>query len=349
MNVLTISYYPIEIKKLYPLAISRGVSFGSKNLIVEVTDGEFTGIGEAAPGAGFDETLADLVSSQLTTLFPSGQLPDLTIEEMWDYTRSHDLAPPGIAAIDTALWDLQAKKEGKPLYRLLGLTNDIQPTSITIGLNPPEVTSVRVPEMLERTHCKSLKIKLGSPQGVEFDKVHFESAQAAAAPFKVKLRVDANGGWSVETAKMMIDWLAERRVDYVEQPLKEGNEDGLAELHRYSSLPIFIDESCRFAADVPKWADHIDGVNLKLMKCGGITEARRIVSAARDRGLQTMIGCMGETSISIAAGVAIGALFDHIDLDSQLNLDPDPAEGLNFSEGVVSAPDTLGHGAYLRL
>ena len=144
------------------------------------------------------------------------------------------------------------------------------------------------------------------------------AAANAAAPFNASLRVDANGGWTVEEALMMNQWLADRGVAYVEQPLAQGNEDGLPHLFNGRPLPIFVDESIKFSSDVPEVAHCVDGINLKLMKCGGLTEAMRIVATARAHGLQTMIGCMSESSVAIAAGAAIGALFDHIDLDSHL-------------------------------
>ncbi len=112
-------------------------------------------------------------------------------------------------------------------------------------------------------------------------------------------------------------------------------------------MPIYVDESCRLSSSVPKLAGRCDGVNLKLMKCGGITEALRIVAAARACGLGTMIGCMGESTVAIAGGAALGALFDHIDLDSQLNLNPDPASGLDMVDGIVMPRDVPGHGAEL--
>jgi L-alanine-DL-glutamate epimerase-like enolase superfamily enzyme len=113
-------------------------------------------------------------------------------------------------------------------------------------------------------------------------------------------------------------------------------------------MPIFVDESCRFSPDVVKVADWVDGVNLKLMKCGGITEALRIVATARAHGLKTMIGCMSESSVAIAAGASIAALFDSIDLDSHLNLNPDPAEGASIVDGVVLPAERPGHGARLK-
>ena len=146
----------------------------------------------------------------------------------------------------------------------------------------------------------------------------------------------------------MLHWLAERNCDYVEQPLKEGQEYDLKQLYNKRPLPIFVDESCRFASDIPKWADSVDGVNMKLMKCGGITGALRIIATAKAFGLQTMIGCMGESSISIAAGAAVSGALDHIDLDSHLNLNPDPCEGAPLVNEITMPLDVPGHGGKFK-
>ena len=218
---------------------------------------------------------------------------------------------------------------------------------MTIGINPPDVTRERVPDILRRTGAKALKIKLGSPLGREHDREHFSAAAEAAAPFGVSLRVDANGGWTPAEAREMDDWLADRGVEYVEQPLAEGREADLDELFGRTRLPIFLDESVRFADSVPRVAGRCHGVNLKIMKCGGVTEALRIVATARAHGLKTMIGCMSESSVAIAAGASIAALFDHVDLDSHLNLDPDPADGAPIADGVVLPAERPGHGSRL--
>lgn len=343
--MLRLGWIRRDLVKLHPLAISRGVSYGSVNLFVTLSDGSHEGIGEAAPGAGYDETLAPLAEAQLSELFPSRELPaDISPFGLYHQLSEAGVASPAIAAVDVALWDLRAKQARMPLYQMFGLPRHIAPTSVTVGLNEPDVTRERTRELLARTGGRNLKIKLGSPNGLDYDRAHFEAARESAPG--IQLRVDANGGWTVEQAQQMIPWLAERGVDYVEQPLKEGNEDGLPYLQP-SRLPIFVDESCRTSADIPKWAAHVQGINLKLMKCGGITEAMRIVATARAHGLQTMIGCMGESSVAIAAGTAIGALFDHLDLDSHLNLNPDPALGLGWEDGCVVPPTTPGHGAVL--
>ena len=145
----------------------------------------------------------------------------------------------------------------------------------------------------------------------------------------------------------MMSWLKDHGCDYIEQPLNSEADDQLPALFSDRALPIFVDESCCLSSDVARLADYVDGVNLKLMKCGGVTEALRITATARAHGLKTMIGCMGESSVAIAAGASLGALFDYIDLDSHLNLLEDPAQGLELVEGVVKVPEVSGHGAKL--
>jgi L-alanine-DL-glutamate epimerase-like enolase superfamily enzyme len=342
--VLTASFQILTLTKLYPLAISRGTMASSDNLYVSVTDGTHTGIGELSPATGSAWT-AERGQAQIEAFAAKG-LADNPYDN-YAAMRAAEIDPPAMAALDIALWDLLAKQAGLPLYRLLGLPNRGVPTSVTIGINPPEVTRERVPDILRRTGAKALKIKLGSPEGRDHDRAHFEAAAEAARPFGVTLRVDANGGWTVDEAIEMDRWLAARGVDYIEQPLAEGQEDGLPAVFAARTLPIFVDESIRYSTDIPKVAGRVDGINLKLMKCGGVTEAVRIVAAARAHGLKTMIGCMSESSVAIAAGAAIGALFDHIDLDSHLNLNPDPADGAPIVDGVIVPTDRPGHGAGL--
>ena len=336
------------LDKVFPLTISRGTTATSDNLYVYLTDGTHTGIGELSPATGKSWT-AERGQTQLTDFASrSRSLQNLSPHDVWQEMMDAKIDPPAMAALDVAVWDLLAKRANMPLYRMLGLPKRSVATSVTIGLNPPEITKERVPIILQTTGAKCLKIKLGSPEGREYDKDHYMAAIKASAPFGVKLRVDANGGWTVAEAIEMISWLADRGADYVEQPLAEGNEDGLSEVFANRKLPIFVDESCKFSTDIPNWASSVDGVNLKLMKCGGITEALRIVATARAHNLQTMIGCMSESSIAIAAGAAMGALFDYIDLDSHTNLKPDPANGAELVDGIVLPKEKPGHGASMN-
>jgi len=342
--VLKVSFKLLEVKKLYPLAISRGSMSSSTNLFVFLTDGKHIGIGELSP-ATLSTWTSERGQAQIEKL-ASKPLPENPFD-LDVAMRKSKMDPPAMAALDMALWDLLGKQAGLPLYALLGLPKRSVPTSVTIGLNPPDVTRARVSDILKRSGAKALKVKLGSPEGLDHDKEHFTAAWEAAKPFDVAIRVDANGGWTVDQTRHMMKWLWDRDVEYLEQPLPEGFEHDLPAIYANRKLPIFCDESVRTSADVPKLAGKADGINLKLMKSGGITEALRIVATARANKMQTMIGCMSETSIAIAAGAAIGALFDHIDLDSHLNLDPDPATGAPIIDGVITPTDNPGHGASL--
>jgi L-alanine-DL-glutamate epimerase-like enolase superfamily enzyme len=344
--MLTVRFQTLELTKLYPLAISRGTMASSENLFVIVSDGVHEGVGELSPATGMAWT-AERGQQQLAEFIGTG-LEDRSPYEIWQAMRERVIDPPAMAALDMALWDLLAKRCGQPLYKVFGFPKPDVATSVTIGINPPEVTRERVPDILRRTGAKCLKIKLGSPNGLDHDREHFEAAREASRPFGSKLRVDANGGWSAESALEMMKWLAERGVDYVEQPLVEGAEADLPHVFKNRPLPIFVDESCRFAADVPKVAHAVDGVNLKLMKSGGPTEGLRIIAAAKAHGLKTMIGCMSESSVAIAAGAALSGVLDHIDLDSHLNLNPDPATGAPIVDGVIVPLETPGHGAKLN-
>ena len=341
---MKLEFRRVYLTKRHPLEISRGVITGSENLFVFVKAEGVTGVGELAAATTEAGETAESGKADLSRLAESG-LSGCSIHEIWQRGRDMGVGPRALAALDMALWDHLGKVCGQPLYRVLGLGKPTVATSVTIGIGSPEVVRERVPEILSRTGARSLKIKLGSPKGIDADKANFLAVKEAAAPFGVPMRVDANGGWDLAGALEMNRWLADRDVDYVEQPLPRGAEDQLPELFKKRPLPIFVDESCHFAADVPSLAGKVDGVNLKLMKCGGITEALRIVAAARAHGLQTMIGCMGESHVAISAGASIGALIDYIDLDSHLNLADDPTSGSSLVEGVVIPRDAPGHGA----
>lgn len=343
---MDISFRSIYLKKRFPLAISRGVHRGSDNLFISVSKDGVTGWGEMSPGKteGVDTTEK---AERVLRDFTNQQLDHLSIQQIFDLAMEQGIPACALAGLDIALWDWLGKTAGLPLYKLIGSSKPIVPTSVTIGINPPEVVRERVHLLLDGTGVKSLKIKLGSPDGVEADKAMYSQVVESTKGYDINLRVDANGGWDTDQALMMMKWIAERKADYIEQPLKEGQESELPVLYKNRPLPIYVDESCRFSNDIKDWADSVDGVNLKLMKCGGITEALRIIAVARSFGLKTMIGCMGESSMSISAGAAITGLMDHIDLDSHLNLDPDPCTGAQLVNGIMMPNDLPGHGACL--
>jgi L-alanine-DL-glutamate epimerase-like enolase superfamily enzyme len=344
---MKISFFKVKLGKRFPLEISRGVRYDSENIFLKLEKEGITAWGEAAPGSTEGASSAAAVQQILESFISKG-IEGESIQSLYDQARADKIPPCAYVALDTALWDWTAKKAGLPLYQLLGFSKPHTPTSVTIGINSPEVVKERVPLLLDGTTVKSLKIKLGSPKGLEADKTMFDQVLESTKVYDVKLRVDANGGWDVSEAQHMMQWLADRKVDYIEQPLKEGEEKDLKYLFKDRPLPIYVDESCRFAENIPRFAAHVDGVNMKLMKCGGITGALRIIATARAHGLKTMIGCMSESSIAIAAAAAVSGGIDHIDLDSHYNLAPDPSHGAPMVDGVTLPPEKPGHGAELN-
>ena len=345
--MMQINFRTIYLKKRFPLRISRGLKVGSKNLFVSISKDGITGWGEMAPGKTEGADSPEAGQKVLTDFFNTN-LTGLSITEIFERGNEYQLPKCAQAALDIALWDWLAKSANLPLYKMLGTPKPKIPTSVTIGINPPEVIKERVPLLLDGTGVRCLKIKLGSNEGIEADQAMYAKVVEATKNYDVQLRVDANGGWDVNDAIFMMKWLAERNTDYIEQPLEEGREEDLPHLFKNRPLPIFVDESCRLSSDIPKWAHTVDGVNMKLMKCGGLTEALRIIATAKAFNLKTMIGCMGESSISISAGAAISGLLNHIDLDSHLNLAPDPCEGAQFTNGVIVPTDNPGHGAFIK-
>lgn len=345
---MKIAYQVVYLKKRFPLRISRGVRDGQHNLFVSVTDGGHIGLGETSPGESEGATTAEEAQAQLEQFLGEHALETDSVYQTYDRALKKRVSPCALAALDMALWDLKAKKAGMPLYRLLGFEKPSKPTSITLGIMTPEEARERLPLILEQDGIRTLKVKLGNPEGIEADKAMYHEVLEYHKGYPISIRVDANGGWKVDDAKHMMKWLAERHCEYVEQPLKEGEEVLLPELYKNRPLPIFVDESCRFATDLPKWADVVDGVNMKLMKCGGITGALRIIATAQAFGLKTMIGCMGETSISIAAGAAVSGALDHIDLDSHLNLNPDPCDGAPLVNEITMPLEVPGHGGQFK-
>ena len=345
---MIIKFHKVNLKKKFPLQISRGIHSESQNVFIELIEDGITAWGESAPGKTEGASSAIQVEESLVKLIEEG-IEGLSIYDVYQKGKELKTPPCALAALDIALWDLKAKKANLQLNDLLGIPKPSTPTSITVGINPPEVVKERVELILKNKQVRALKIKLGSPNGIDYDKEIYSQVLESTKSSKISIRVDANGGWALDDAKEMIKWLSERNAEYIEQPLSEGNEDQLKFLFKGRSLPIFVDESCRFSEDVPRLANFVDGVNLKLMKCGGITEALRILNTARSFGLKTMIGCMSESSVSISAGASLTGIIDYVDLDSHYNLSPDPSSGAVMINGVTMTNNGDGHGANLNI
>ncbi len=335
----------VEVRKKRPLRISRGVSDQATNVFLFVEEAGIVGVGEMC-GIGYDrQTSTDCVQELTRADFE--RFSPASVLSIESYCHELGLMSSTCAAINIACWDWLGKKSGLPLWKMFGLNKNIPETSVTVGINETEVIKEQTNQILSETNAKCLKQKLGGDGGIESDKERYLAAHQVASG--IRHRVDANGGWSVEDAIKMSHWLAENDCEYIEQPISHLECDGLVEVFKNRSLPIFLDEFIKTSKDVIKYSTVCDGVNLKLMKSGGISEGIRVVHAARASGLKTMIGCFGESSIAISAGAQIGSLFDFLDLDSHLNLNPDPASGLEFSDGLLRLNDEPGLGVVIHV
>jgi L-alanine-DL-glutamate epimerase-like enolase superfamily enzyme len=309
----------VTLRLAETFTISRGSEDEADVVQVEIVHNGATGYGEAAPIERYDES----ASSALTWLehVTLGDDP-FALDEIFDSL------PPGEqaarAAVDGALYDLQGKLTGRPVYQLLGVRPVGPPTSWTIWLGDPDDMARRTEKIAGRGF-KRLKLKLGG-----FDGLDVERVKAVRSATDLPLMCDANEAWTLDEALEVIPRLD---VEYCEQPLKAGDPDG-PKLKELSPVPIYVDEDCHTLADVAACAERAHGINIKLAKSGGIREGVRMANAARALGLGVMLGCMVESGLGIAAGAHIASLMDHVDLDGNLLLAEDPWPGVDFVDGV---------------
>jgi len=295
------------------------------------SDNGITGIGESAPSDRYGETLAT-VGEFLKKVDPK-QLSFDDVAGSMAYLDS--IAPGEFAAkcpVNIALMDGASKIAGKPVYDVLGLgfTENKHVTSYTIGIDTPEMVRLKV---RDAAIYPVLKLKVGVPQDREI-----MAALREVAPTKT-VRIDANEGWKTkEDALKNIEWFAQdKHIEFVEQPMpaKTSRKD-LAWLKERSPLPLYADESYISPADVDLCVECYHGVNVKLIKSGGISGAFAALKAAKDAGLKRMIGCMIESSVLISAGAQLAELADHLDLDTNLLITNDPYAGPTVRNGMMS-------------
>jgi L-alanine-DL-glutamate epimerase-like enolase superfamily enzyme len=332
---------PYQALTRHPFKIARGVQTEQEVFIFRLSWEGWTGWGEASPPPYYGEDSAT-VKTAIERIH--GKLdgdPDTLRERITRGDLRDLLAQDGSvrAALDMALWDLSGKMEGRPVYSLLGLDPTKTPaTSFSIGIDTPEVVDVKVDEAEE---YRILKMKMGIPGDLALlDRVIARSGKT--------VRVDANEGWDVETALQMSSVLNEKGVEFIEQPIHHDSEDDLRTLKRLSPLPIILDESIINPEDVPRRRDQGHGINIKLMKCGGITPALRLIEEASKVDLKIMLGCMLETSIAITAAAHLSPLVDYADLDGNLLLANDPYLGVTVKNSKLVLPDRPGLGVVAR-
>jgi L-Ala-D/L-Glu epimerase len=340
---MQIRLHPYTVHKRFALTISRGTSSQNQNLAVEIIADGIAGWGEAVRFTiGTQVQSIDQITAALQEIIPRLANYHPQQRQAIDSTIA-DLPSAARAAIDLALYDWLGKSVGLPLWKLWGLDRSkISPISVTVGINTPAGARDRIRGWLEVCDARFLKIKLGNPAGIGADRAMMLAVKDEMP--QAKLTVDANGGWNLEDAIEMSHWLADLGVEYLEQPLARGDEERLSKLKQESPLPIFADESCFTSRDIPGLVDRVDGINIKLMKAGGLSEAIRMIHTARAHGLQVMFGCYSDTVLANTAAAQLSPLADYLDLDSHLNLVDDPFVGAELVDGRLLPGDGAGLG-----
>ncbi len=346
---MRIEYEVIELRTRHAFRIARAGSYGGptagapvparRSVWVRVRDDDgVEGWGEAAPLPYYGET-ADTVVTVLPWLgevVAAAADGDAFALERIEAAVSQSLGgnPAAKAALSAALHDLVGKRLGVPVWRLLGLDPARAPmSSYTLGLDEPERMRDR---LRDSAGYPILKVKVGTARDEDVLRLIREERPDAV------VRVDANTAWSVKEAIARLPLLEEYGVELLEQPVPARDIDGLRRIRDRTRIPVFADESCRTADDIPRLAGAVDGINIKLAKCGSLREAVRMVHVARAHGLRVMLGCMVETTLGIAAAIQLAPLADVADLDGAALLAEDPFTGpglepdgrLRFNEGA---------------
>ena len=337
---LTLRYKAYELHLKHVFTLASGSRSTTPVMLTELEFENIVGYGEASmpPYLGENhETARSFLSKVDLTQFESPFL----MEDILTYVDQ--LVPGNYAAkasVDIALHDLVGKIMKQPWYKIWGLNPDRTPnTSFTIGIDKPEVVKTKV---REAAPYKILKVKLGQGN----DK---EMIQAVRSETDKPICVDINQGWTDRIMALeMSHWLKDQGVVFIEQPMSKASVDDIAWLTQNSPLPIIADEAIQTISDFRNVQGAYSGINVKLMKCGGLRAAYIMIKMARALGMKVMIGCMTETSCAVSAAAQLSPLADWADLDGNLLIDNDVFEGVTINDGKIILPDRPGIGIRQR-
>ncbi len=318
----------LALPLVHTFAIARSSETFARSLILRLAWNGLEGLGECAPSARYDQSVAG-VRTFFETHAPAADDP-YAFEALLA-----GLAPAARCALDVALHDLVGKDLDRPLWRLFGLDPARTPvTSFTVGIASPEAMLRKVDAI--RDH-PIVKVKLGFPKDVEV-------LAAIRARYTGTLRVDANEGWTPEEAVVKLEAIAKLDVEFCEQPIPAGTPERLRWIRERSRVAIVTDEDSKDARDLLALAGCVDGVNVKLVKCGGIRGALAMIATARALGLKIMLGCMVESAILTTAAAHLSPLVDWADLDGPFLTASDPFSGVTYERGKLVLPSRAGLG-----
>ncbi len=327
MSTIDVSTAVLELPLVHEFTIARGSERVARSVVVRALWNGHEGLGESAPVERYAENVHSVQSA--LGKHPLGSDP---------YALEAQLAglpPAARCGLDVALHDLIGKDLDRPLYRLLGVDPAATPrTSFTLGIAPLAETLAKVRAVGAHP---ILKIKLG--RGAEV-----ETIAAIRDIYTGTLRIDANEGWTPEQSVALLAELQRYEIEFCEQPIPAGTPERLRWIRERSSIPIVTDEDSRDAADLPGLRGCVDGVNVKLVKCGGIRGALAMIHTARALGFKIMLGCMVESQILTTAAAHLSPLVDWADLDGPFLTAGDPFSGIRYAAGKIVLPDGPGLG-----
>ena len=333
---LTLKKYVLQLKHTF--SISRESHDFQDSLIVGLSLDGHTGYGEATSNPYYKISVESMMLEIEGVRAALENFDFTTPEALHTFLTQKRLTNFAICAIDLAAHDLYGKIKGKPLYEIWGTSIDHYPrTNYTIGIASVEKMLAKMKE----TPWPIYKIKLGTDNDVAIVKSLREHTDAV-------FRIDANCAWSVEETIYNAPLLKDLGVEFLEQPLKADNWEGMEQVMHHSVLPIIADESCIVESDVEKCGLHFSGINIKLTKCGGLTPALRMIKKAKEMGIKVMVGCMTESSVGISAIAQLLPQLDYVDMDGAMLLKEDIADGVKLSAKAETIfPSTGGSGIQL--
>lgn len=339
---MKLKLHAFDLPLRHTFTISRESINVQPTLVVELEQGGLSGYGEATANQYYGYTIESMAQA-LHSVRPQIEAASSIIaddparfwDEIYPLLRQNPFAH---CALDQAAYDLWGKLRGKRVTELWGLsTASIPASNYTIGI---DALDVMVAKLREFPNWPIYKIKLGTPRDLEIVRQLRQHTEAI-------FRVDANCGWSVDEAIANSKPLKELGVEFIEQPLPPDKWDDYRRLRAESSLPIIADESCLVEADVERCAGLFHGINIKLVKCGGLTPARRMIARARQLGLGVMVGCMTESTVGISAIAQLLPLLDYVDMDGAVLLAEDIAQGAHVVQGICRYSTENGSGVRL--
>jgi L-alanine-DL-glutamate epimerase-like enolase superfamily enzyme len=328
---LELTVAPLELPLVHTFTIARSSESVARTALVRLRWGALQALGESSPSARYGESVESVIAGLRAHALGSDPYAlDALLA---------GLPPAQRCGLDVALHDCIAKDVERPLWRLLGLDPARTPlTSFTIGIAPLDETLAKVREVGAHP---VIKIKLGA--GAEI-----ETLAAVRSQYTGTIRIDANEAWTPESAVAILREIARFDIEFCEQPIPAGTPERLRWIRERSAIPLVTDEDSKDARDLPALAGCVDGINVKLVKCGGIRGALAMIHTARALGLKIMLGCMVESAILSTAAAHLSPLVDWADLDGPFLVARDPFAGLRYDGGKIVLPDGPGLGVVER-